>query len=318
MSNQALTGERSLPLLRRYWIYQAERFPVLAHGLPIAVMTFAMQSWAMGLAGEVTAYRPLALLGAFLAIFGFFFQLRVADEFKDREVDRRYRAERPVPRGLVGLGELLLPAGLFAAIQALVAWLCGPLALLALAAVWGYGALMSLEFGCSSFLRRRPGLVLLSHMAILPLIALFDVAVQWSALGGLPAHWQELVGAFLPVLLLVYASGLGLEIGRKIRLPQGERRGVETYSKAWGLAPALAAWCLCFLLSGLGLFLAQEEALYARLSLWAGLAMLAAALLAALATLCLRSGGAARFLEPLAALWIVAGFTLLAIPEVLS
>ena len=35
-----------------------------------------------------------------------FLQLRIADEFKDADDDARWRPYRPVPRGLVTLGEL--------------------------------------------------------------------------------------------------------------------------------------------------------------------------------------------------------------------
>jgi 4-hydroxybenzoate polyprenyltransferase len=47
---------------------------------------------------------------AVLVLFGLFFQLRVADEHKDNEDDTKYRPERPVPRGLVTLGELRVVA----------------------------------------------------------------------------------------------------------------------------------------------------------------------------------------------------------------
>src|SRR5690606_31401222 len=45
-------------------------------------------------------------LVAFITCFGFFLQLRIADEFKDLAEDTRFRPYRPVPRGLVSLREL--------------------------------------------------------------------------------------------------------------------------------------------------------------------------------------------------------------------
>ena len=48
---------------------------------------------------------PLFVVGALTALV-FFFLLRVLDEHKDQDVDRRWRPELPVPRGLVSLAEL--------------------------------------------------------------------------------------------------------------------------------------------------------------------------------------------------------------------
>ena len=59
----------------------------------------------------------LAIVVAVLVLFGFFFQLRVADEHKDNEDDTKYRPERPVPRGLVTLKELRVVAFVVAAAQ---------------------------------------------------------------------------------------------------------------------------------------------------------------------------------------------------------
>jgi len=59
---------------------------------------------------------------AFATVLLFFLQLRIADEFKDYEEDRRCRPHRPVPRGLVSLGELKAVAGAAAVVQAALAW----------------------------------------------------------------------------------------------------------------------------------------------------------------------------------------------------
>jgi len=45
-------------------------------------------------------------LPLFIIIFMFFFQLRITDEFKDYEEDLKYRAYRPVQRGVVTLKAL--------------------------------------------------------------------------------------------------------------------------------------------------------------------------------------------------------------------
>lgn len=212
-------------LAARLFQYQKERFPLLAHLPLVAVLAAA----GLRLAGGLDLARWTAMV---VVLTGLFFQLRVADEFKDAETDRRFRPERPVPRGLISLRELAVLAGVVALLQlALTAWL--EVALLPwLLLVHAYGAAMTVEFGIGDWLRARPLLYLLSHMAIMPLIGLFAL----RAGGSLPDAWAGFA-------LLCYANGLVLEIGRKIRKPEDEREGVETYSALWGRR-ALVAWAL--------------------------------------------------------------------------
>ena len=93
-------------MLKRWWVYQRERFPLLGHGPLIAAFSFSALSFSTMLRGERQWPSPAAFLVAFATCFLFFLQLRLADEFKDFEEDSRYRPYRPVPRGLVTLREL--------------------------------------------------------------------------------------------------------------------------------------------------------------------------------------------------------------------
>ena len=89
----------------RWWVYQRERFPILAHGPLIAAFSVSAVSYSALLRGQSSLPLDGTLL-AFGTAFLFFLQLRIADEFKDFEDDSRYRSYRPVPRGLVKLSEL--------------------------------------------------------------------------------------------------------------------------------------------------------------------------------------------------------------------
>ncbi len=223
-----------MTLARRLWQYQAERFPLVRHGPLIVVFAAAGVSLSAGLGGrEVPGIGTYASAAA-LALLAFF-QLRVADEVKDAEDDRRYRPERPVPRGLVSL-RLLVGLGLMAAAgQALIVgfWLTGAIG--PLVAVWAWMALMAVEFGCPAWLKARLVRYLISHMAIMPLIDLLITACEWGARGEMPA-------GLWPFLLLSFANGCVLELGRKIWSPDAERAGVETYSRLWGTRRAVSVW----------------------------------------------------------------------------
>ena len=168
------------PLARRLWIYQAERFP-LARTLPLlAVFAAASLNVSALLAGRPLPGPGAYIVAALLAV-GIFFQMRAFDEAKDLEDDRRYRPERPIPRGLVSLGTILTLAGLAGAAMLALAgsWTPGTLATLLL--VWLWLALMTAEFGAPAWLKARPLLYLVSHMAIMPLIDLMLTGIEWTA-----------------------------------------------------------------------------------------------------------------------------------------
>ncbi|MDH5553526.1 MAG: hypothetical protein OEX82_09395, partial [Nitrosomonas sp.] len=90
----------------RWWIYQQERFPLLAHGPLVAAFSFSAVCFSSLLRDEVSMPGLLPTMVAFITALLLFLQLRIADEFKDYEEDCRYRSYRPVPRGLISLREL--------------------------------------------------------------------------------------------------------------------------------------------------------------------------------------------------------------------
>ena len=221
--------------MKRWWIYQRERFPLLAHGPLIAAFSASAVSYSAQLRGES---RPAAAAYAvaFFASLGSFLLLRIADEFKDAEEDARYRPYRPVPRRLVTLRELAWVGGGVAVIQLALALPLGwPLAGL-LGVTWAYFALMSVEFFARVWLKARPVAYLFSHMLIMPLIDWFATGCDWVPAGGaMPA------GLFW-FLAASFCNGVVIEVGRKIRAPEQEERGVETYTFLWGRPVAVAAW----------------------------------------------------------------------------
>jgi hypothetical protein len=220
--------------MNRWWTYQQERFPLLAHSPLIA----AFSASAVGYSALLRGGRPAvsSFVVAFLVSLGSFLLLRIADEFKDAEEDARFRPYRPVPRGLVTLRELAVIGVAVALLQFLLALPVGwPLVGLLLV-TWTYFALMSREFFARAWLKARPVVYLFSHMMIMPLIDWFATGCDWVRAGdGMPP------GLFW-FLAASFCNGLVIELGRKIRAPAQEEPGVETYTALWGRPVATAAW----------------------------------------------------------------------------
>jgi 4-hydroxybenzoate polyprenyltransferase len=222
-------------MTNRWWTYQQERFPIFAHGPLVVVFCLAVMLFsALQLGDELPAMARIA--GAFVSTLILFFQLRVADEFKDFEIDAKYRPHRAVPRGLVSLNELARLAYVGAAIQFLIALSIDIGLIPILIGVWAYIGLMTKEFFVKDWLLRNPAVYLVSHMLVMPLIAFYVSTFDWLY------DSRDLPAGLGWLLLLSFCCGLVLELGRKIKVPANERAGVETYSGLWGSKIAITLW----------------------------------------------------------------------------
>jgi 4-hydroxybenzoate polyprenyltransferase len=221
--------------MKRWWIYQRERFPLVAHGPLILAFSASAVSYSSLLRGD-TSPAVRSYLVAFFVSLGSFLLLRIADEFKDAEEDARFRPYRPVPRGLVQLRELGAIGVGVGVLQAAAALNIGVPLLGLLVVTWIYFALMSKEFFARSWLKARPVVYLFSHMLIMPLVDWFATGCDWVHAGrGMP-------GGLFWFLAASFCNGVVIELGRKIRAPEQEEVGVETYSFLWGRRNAVVAW----------------------------------------------------------------------------
>lgn len=227
--------------MKRWWTYQAERFPLAAHGPLIAAFSFCAVAYSANLraAGAWPTLRSFGV--AFATSLIFFFQLRVADEHKDFEEDSRWRPYRPVPRGLVTLKELAVLFAVGCAVQLGLALWHRPSLVLWLGITWVWLASMSKEFWVRDWLKARPVVYLWSHMVIMPLIDFYATSCDWTLHQPLPPRGLEFF------LLASLCNGVVIELGRKIRAPEQEEEGVETYSALWGPRKAATFWALMVL-----------------------------------------------------------------------
>ena len=233
----------------RWWVYQQERFPIFAHGPLVAAFSFSGVCYSLLLRGQTGTPTVASVVTAFVTALLFFLQLRIADEFKDFEEDNRCRPYRAVPRGLVRLSELGIVGVAAGLVQlALAVWL-QPAMILLLLPVWLYLALMCREFFVRRWLKAHPFTYMWTHMMIMPLIDLYVTSCDWRGASAKPPE------GLLWFLLVSFFNGIAIEIGRKIRAPEDEEPGVETYTVLWGRNGAVFAWltalCLTAVFAGL-------------------------------------------------------------------
>jgi len=216
--------------IRRFYIYQKERFPFLAHGILISIFTFSAISYSRICRGaENFIDLDIYLLTAFSTVT-LFFLLRLSDEFKDREYDAQHRPHLAVPRGVISFSELRIIGAVTFAIQLIVNILYLPQMLGLYAGVIVFLILMFKEFFVGEWLNKHIILYVVSHMFIIPLIDIFASGADWL-----------LAGADAPMGLLFFfvvsfMNGIVLEFGRKIKATENEEH--NTYTTRYGVQKA--------------------------------------------------------------------------------
>ncbi|HEX8253002.1 MAG TPA: UbiA family prenyltransferase [Thermoanaerobaculia bacterium] len=218
-----------MTLARNFLAYLNERFPPIANVLLILTYYSSNQFLAIALTepGASMHYDRWSFLGMLMLVC-FFFHIRVFDEHKDYEEDCLHYPHRVLQSGRITLRHLKIAVSIAIAIQVLVVLARGPQALVAWAIAFAFTLAMLREFFARDFLKRHFILYATSHMLIMPLLSLlvFSFATRrwpWHA----PAwFWvYAFVGFFVT---------FNWEVSRKIRAPEQEIEGVESYTKIFG------------------------------------------------------------------------------------
>ena len=293
--------------MNRWLVYARERFPLAQNGALIAAFSasaIAFSALVRG-AGHFPAWYLLA--AGFASSFLMFALLRIADEFKDADDDARWRPYRPVPRGLVTLRQLAFAGAVCMGLQLAIALAVTVRLVPELLLVWAWFALMSKEFFAREWLRAHPLVYIASHMVIVPLIDWYVSSFDWL-IAGVPA--PPALGWFLAVTFL---NGLVVEVGRKIRAPQDEEPGVETYTAMWGRAGATAVWVGAIACNVALATIAAAHVGFVRVDLVVFGALALAAALCALAFLRSQRAGSGRRIEQMTGAWTLGSYVFLGI-----
>lgn len=225
-----ISPDTALPL--RFLAWMNERFP-FDHGILFFVLyaTALMTGRLTAGAGAVTL-GPADLVG-FVPAWSFFLMLRVFDEHKDYASDCALYPDRVLQRGLITLTHLKVAGGLAITAQLVGSlWIdggVGPVTLWWLG-VFGYSLLMAKEFFIGEWLSKRLALYAVSHMVVMP------IAMVWMAQMGAASVSPTATVALLAGLS--FLSGGAFEVARKMRAPDEEREGVDSYTKILGVGGA--------------------------------------------------------------------------------
>lgn len=222
--------------------WMRERFPARN-----AVFFVVFYATALLVARGSSGAGPVVLawsdIAGFIALWCFFLMLRVFDEHKDFEADALAHPQRVLQRGLIMLRDLEVVGIVTIAIQLGVSlWLDGTVGQVTAwwAAAFAWSILMAREFFVRDWIRKHLVIYAISHMAVMPIIAMWVAAMGSPRASESPAAW-----AFAALSLL---AGLAFEIARKIRAPEEEHPMADSYTRALGIHRASAV-LLCVVMA---------------------------------------------------------------------
>jgi 4-hydroxybenzoate polyprenyltransferase len=221
------------PFSARFKADLDERFPLTSHLIMVVIYFLANQFLAQVLGAPGTPLRIgwFTLVGM-LFLFCMFFHLRVFDEHKDYALDVVHYPQRVLSRGLVTLRHLKVLGGVAIVLEVLCALFSGWAAIVAVGVAVTFSWIMLHEFFVPRWLRAHFIAYSIAHMLIMPLITatIFSFTMQRP-------FWEA------PWLFWAYAAAdffafSNWEISRKIRIPEDEIAGVDSYSSHLGMFTA--------------------------------------------------------------------------------
>ena len=236
--------ESQLPFIKRFWIYQKERFPLLMNLIASFIFTFSVIVFSRICRNEDGFVAWQDYLIAVYISFSLFFLVRIFDEFKDKKEDAEFRPYLPVPRGLIKLKELKI-LGFFIFISQITLILVFQYEMLLLYGIFfSYLLLMRVEFFVPEYLKSKHFLYIGSHMFIIPLLDLYSSGIDWK-LNNVGFHYGILL-----FMAVSYFNGMIVEFGRKMKATADEEKGVTSYTKIWGIQKAVNVWNATVFLTG--------------------------------------------------------------------
>ncbi|MGR9073234.1 MAG: hypothetical protein ACU833_09245 [Gammaproteobacteria bacterium] len=229
----------SAKFYNRIRIYLKEMYPVpsrlLFAGLvyiAIAVFSNRIYRQDLSIASFYTAIGVMSLFFQFLI-------LRLMDELKDAEIDRKLFGERPLPSGRIYREDIVFGLCFVISVYLTFNLWIGE-AFWTAAFVLSYQFLMFKHFFRRDLLERSLPMTLATHNPIIPIMFLhgFHIAAIERDIGWQSISW----GWTLLFVAMLWLAGFAWEISRKIKGPKEENEYV-TYSRIWGPKKAVAvAW----------------------------------------------------------------------------
>lgn len=214
-------------MIKRLNCYFKEMYPIVPR-LALGIIIFLEIHFIILLNYGVTSFNIgiQELIGAF-TIFSFLLTLRIADDFKDYELDCRLFPQRPLPSGRVKKEDLKI----FLSVLLIITILLNLLFMnniIFFFILYVYGGLMSIWFFQKAKIQKSLPLALITHNPVQMIMNIYIISFTCIKYNLNSLTYITVFTAFT-----LYFPALIWEIARKIRAPKDETEYV-TYSKLFG------------------------------------------------------------------------------------
>ena len=218
-------------MLKRLYIYFKERYPIIPR-LGIGLIVFAEIYFIILLNNGIKEFNIgiQECIGAF-TVFAFLMWLRVADDLKDYETDKKLFKDRPLPSGRTKRSDVMIICTIVQAI-ALILNVIFMNNIIFFAILYIYGFLMSKWFFQKSKIQPSLPLALVTHNPVQAIVNLYIISFTVIKYGIQPISLVNVMALFT-----LYFPALIWEVSRKIRAPKDEN-AYTTYSKLCGYKKA--------------------------------------------------------------------------------
>jgi len=214
-------------MLKRLHIYFKEMYPIIPR-LLLGFIVFGEIYFIMLLNYGITDFSlGIQEIVGGITVFGFLMFLRIADDFKDYETDKKLFPHRAFPSGKVHKKDL----NIVVAIDLIILTILNAVFMnnfLFFLFLMLYGVLMSIWFFQKHKISKSLPLALVTHNPVQMVLNLYIISFCCIKYGLRPFTMV----AFL-VLMTLYFPALIWEVSRKIRAPKDETE-YTTYSKLFG------------------------------------------------------------------------------------
>ena len=214
-------------MLKRLNIYFKEMYPIIPRFI-LGLIMFCEIYFIILLNNGITNFNLgiQELIGGF-TIFAFAMWLRVADDFKDYESDKKLFKDRPLPRGAVTKKDLII----ITAIVEVIAIILNAIFMnnfIYFLVLYAYGYLMSKWFFQKSKIQPSLPMALITHNPVQLILNTYVISFTCIKYNLNPFTLTTVLA-----LWTLYFPVLIWEIARKIKAPKDEN-DYTTYSKLFG------------------------------------------------------------------------------------
>ena len=214
-------------MLKRLYIYYKERYPFLAR-LVLGIIVFCEIYFIVLLNKGVTKFDLgiQEIVGGY-TIFAFLLWLRVADDLKDYETDKKLFPDRPLPSGRTKKSDIVISCVIVQVIAFVLNFLFMNNIVFFLI-LYAYGYLMSKWFFQRAKIQPSLPLALITHNPVQMIVNLYIISftvIKYNL------DWINITT--ICTLFTLYFPALIWEISRKIKNPKKEN-DYTTYSKLFG------------------------------------------------------------------------------------